>query len=167
MIYGMRKIKPKGNFVCVHCSEMKPHTVRKDGSPYWKCIDCHSKYNSAHYLRTKEKYKKTRNDSKRRIIAEIKRLQFALKKDPCLDCGVSYPPYVMQFDHREPSEKKFQISSKMYNPESISIEASKCDVVCANCHMERTHGKKFRERYGSGETSRTSMVRVKAENPTN
>ena len=30
------------------------------------------------------------------------------KRNPCVDCGVEYPPYVMDFDHR--GDKTFQVS---------------------------------------------------------
>jgi len=32
----------------------------------------------------------------------------------CMDCKKIYPPYVMDFDHRDPKEKKFGISSGLY-----------------------------------------------------
>lgn len=70
---------------------------------------------------------------KKRIIIDN------LKSVPCADCGVSYPPYIMQFDHR-PDKTKFKNVSNMwsYSIARILEEASKCDIVCANCHYERT-----------------------------
>jgi hypothetical protein len=65
-----------------------------------------------------------------------------LKRQPCMDCGISYPPYVMQFDHRDPLTKKFSIGEQVYN-KSMSLllaEVAKCDIVCANCHAERSWG---------------------------
>lgn len=65
------------------------------------------------------------------------------KSVPCKDCGVSYPYYVMDFDHRNSSEKKFSLSkyNQIGNLEKIKAEIAKCDVVCANCHRERTFGR--------------------------
>lgn len=63
------------------------------------------------------------------------------KSQPCLDCGVQYPPYVMQFDHVR-GEKKFNIGDAVNRPLSrarIAEEIEKCEIVCANCHMIRTH----------------------------
>lgn len=58
----------------------------------------------------------------------------------CLDCGISYPPYIMQFDHRNPEEKTFNLSSGGTIAYQTQLEESlKCDLVCANCHFERTH----------------------------
>ena len=64
----------------------------------------------------------------------------ALKNSPCADCGHSYPYYVMDFDHRPGTEKKFNIGQDLHKHslEEVVSEAAKCDVVCANCHRERT-----------------------------
>lgn len=62
-----------------------------------------------------------------------------------MDCGIKYPSYVMQFDHRDPKQKLFKIARDAwkYSVEKIKEEISKCDVVCANCHAERTHQQKL------------------------
>lgn len=66
-----------------------------------------------------------------------------LKQVPCADCGEVYPPYVMDFDHVR-GEKKFTISQALDGEtEDLLAEIAKCDVVCANCHRERTHGASF------------------------
>lgn len=58
----------------------------------------------------------------------------------CLDCQVEYPPFVMQFDHRDPTEKSFILGSgSSIGLERKREEALKCDLVCANCHAQRTH----------------------------
>ncbi len=61
-----------------------------------------------------------------------------LKSRPCADCGRSYNPWVMDFDHRNPSEKLGNIAH-LYHEKRILEEVAKCDVVCSNCHRERTH----------------------------
>lgn len=62
-----------------------------------------------------------------------------LKAGPCLDCGVSYPPCVMDFDHREPGTKRFNVSQMAGQDEAtIRAEVAKCDLVCSNCHRLRT-----------------------------
>lgn len=69
----------------------------------------------------------------------IRRLKEA---SPCLDCGEMYPYYVMQFDHRPGEGKSFNVSdAKGYSRLSIENEIAKCDLVCANCHSIRTHGR--------------------------
>lgn len=60
-----------------------------------------------------------------------------------MDCGKIYPPWVMDFDHREGMEKIGSISSlAIHNTSSflnIKKEIEKCDLVCSNCHRDRTH----------------------------
>lgn len=63
-----------------------------------------------------------------------------LKYHSCVDCGNS-DLRVLEFDHRDPSQKKFAISRKVSDGVSIETlvkEVAKCDVRCANCHRIRT-----------------------------
>jgi len=59
-----------------------------------------------------------------------------------MDCGVSHPPYVMDFDHRDPSTKLWDISYLIHKTAApwsrILDEVNKCDVVCVCCHRLRT-----------------------------
>lgn len=62
------------------------------------------------------------------------------KMKPCVDCGVQYSPWVMTFDHRTGTNKRWTIGTQVARAEKdILVEIAKCDVVCANCHAERTH----------------------------
>lgn len=66
-------------------------------------------------------------------------------KTPCLDCGLSFPWCVMDFDHRPGETKDFALSrvaGRRASPKLISKvekEIAKCDLVCSNCHRIRTH----------------------------
>jgi hypothetical protein len=64
-----------------------------------------------------------------------------LKSEPCADCGQRYPPYVMDFDHVGP--KTANISGLVFtvSTERLLREVAVCEVVCANCHRERTHSR--------------------------
>lgn len=77
-----------------------------------------------------------------RRYAEKRAYLNAEKNFPCADCGIKYPPYVMQFDHVR-GRKLLTIGRKIINVAWAKIvrEIKKCDVVCSNCHAERTHGK--------------------------
>ena len=64
------------------------------------------------------------------------------ESNPCADCLQYFPSYVMQFDHVR-GVKSFTIgacSRFTKGRAKIEAEMAKCDIVCANCHMERTHG---------------------------
>lgn len=75
--------------------------------------------------------------------ARIKRLEWVKEqKDnkPCTDCDVRYPYYVMDFDHIG-TDKVAGISRLKHisNMEALAVEIAKCELVCANCHRQRTH----------------------------
>jgi hypothetical protein len=42
----------------------------------------------------------------------------------------------MQFHHRDPSTKSFQVSSGNRSWARTLAEAEKCEMICANCHAE-------------------------------
>jgi hypothetical protein len=81
-------------------------------------------------------------------LVRVKRRQAAtlawlrdIRRRPCDDCGETFPPYVMDFDHRDPSKKLFAIttgSAQLMSRERLIAEIEKCDIVCANCHALRT-----------------------------
>jgi hypothetical protein len=67
-------------------------------------------------------------------------IQESKQSRPCADCGENYPYWIMQFDHL--GNKEFNVSEwKLHtgNIEVIMKEIDKCEVVCANCHFNRTH----------------------------
>jgi len=63
-----------------------------------------------------------------------------LATHPCIDCGET-DPIVLEFDHRNPNEKKDAIAhmvSTLVPLASLEAEIGKCDVRCANCHRRKT-----------------------------
>lgn len=77
--------------------------------------------------------------NKRRAYQRYAAKVTLLRNKPCFDCKGTFPPYVMEFDHRDPSTKKFTIGSSKFGRKDFKDELSKCDLVCANCHRIRTH----------------------------
>jgi hypothetical protein len=93
----------------------------------------------AHYDRNKEAYLARAAETNKRVRAEMRQFVRSAKDRPCADCGLSYPYYVMQFDHV--GEKQFTIgrySNGSTSYQRMVREVEKCEVVCANCHAERT-----------------------------
>lgn len=66
---------------------------------------------------------------------------------PCVDCGET-DPIVLDFDHRNPSEKVFCVTRGMarYSRETLMAELAKCDIRCANCHRRKSHRDRCGER---------------------
>jgi len=127
---------------CSTCNKEKSSSEfsqRTNGKSHGVCKSCHNQYNKKHYQRNKDLYvakAKKRTVQKRKTQRE---LLAKIKSVPCKDCSVVYPPYVMQFDHT--SDKNFTISEQIGNVgwRKMKEEIVKCDVVCANCHAERTY----------------------------
>lgn len=67
-------------------------------------------------------------------------IQDLKNKTPCLDCDRQYPFYVMQFDHIK-GEKLFNLAmmNQRWSWKRVLAEIEKCEIVCANCHAERTY----------------------------
>jgi hypothetical protein len=86
-----------------------------------------------------------------------------LRNVPCADCGGRFEGHQMDFDHRNPSEKAFNLCSgraALKSREQLLAEAAKCDVVCANCHRLRTrthHRERLRTR------SRSTSPRIESQ----
>ncbi|MEK6208432.1 MAG: hypothetical protein AABM32_12420 [Chloroflexota bacterium] len=78
--------------------------------------------------------KAANREAHRNLLAESRTV-------PCLDCGRTFPFFVMQFDHRDPSEKKYMVSQMVgrVGRDTILAEVAKCDVVCTNCHRDRSY----------------------------
>lgn len=94
-----------------------------------------ARYAQRHYQANREAYL-----SRQRAAAAQNRHIIRIAKDrPCADCGIKYPPHVMQFDHLDGVQKRFVISDiGARSIENLRAEIAKCEVVCANCHAERT-----------------------------
>ena len=58
------------------------------------------------------------------------------RRKPCFMCKRHYAPVIMEFHHRDPEKKLFNISSptKGSSQADLEVEIAKCDVLCANCH---------------------------------
>jgi hypothetical protein len=122
--------------LCKTCNTNKELSdfYSKNGKTQSYCKECqkvrHRKYYEAH----KDKYKNKADKHKLKIREYIQKT----KDVPCKDCGVKYPPWVMQFDHLR--DKSFDISrTSSAGINKIMAEIDKCEVVCANCHADRTY----------------------------
>lgn len=141
---------------CRVCHGVKPvdqfnYADRKTGRRKTLCRTCQYAQQRKHYAENKAQYlpriarnTKAAANRRRMILREM-------KAQPCADCGVSYPYFVMDFDHRPGEVKVFGVAQHLHRyrtePE-LRAEIAKCDVVCANCHRFRTHGR--REVAGEG-----------------
>lgn len=77
--------------------------------------------------------------SYRSRFEEGRRLADSIKGRGCDVCGESDPD-VLDFHHRNPAEKLFNLSGANLgkSKEKLDAEFAKCVVLCANCHR-RVH----------------------------
>ena len=93
--------------------------------------------NKRHYDKNRENIKAAR---KRRVISRQDAVDLR-KSLPCTDCGGTFPPVAMDFDHMPEYEKVGSISRMLLDNRHMAIigrEIAKCELVCANCHRVRT-----------------------------
>ena len=81
----------------------------------------------------KQKHHKAKSRAKRKAFLD------EIRNVPCTDCGGTFPPVCMDFDHMPGHIKSFGIMNQYdYSMKRILEEISKCEIVCANCHRIRT-----------------------------
>jgi hypothetical protein len=103
------------------------------------------RWSTEHYERNKDAYKARATAQRRDRKVASRAIIKNAKAVPCADCRVSYPSYVMQFDHVR-GQKLFDIGAFMATSRplrDLHREIAKCEVVCANCHAERTHRRRM------------------------
>jgi len=123
---------------CPRCGEEKPFSefaknrARRDGLQTY-CKPCRAVIDH-------ERYERRRGQpiAWRVFDRELtKRLRELKSGKPCTDCGRTYPPEVMQWDHL-PGTQKLADVSLIRSRGAILAEIAKCELVCANCHAIRT-----------------------------
>jgi hypothetical protein len=113
--------------------------------PY-KDIEARRAASRRHYERNREAMIARATQYTRETRARISDYLRELKTDhPCTDCQLTWPPYVMQFDHIGTAAKAFNVGDfwrGRYSLAAVQAEIAKCELVCANCHAIRTHTRK-------------------------
>lgn len=164
-------VAPSSMKTCSKCGDVKSEEefswrarhVRRASA----CKTCHSVYHRSWMLRHGEL-------RRRQIAARVKELAVwfrGLKTGKsCMDCGMSYPYWVLDFDHVGPKTlTPARIAKRGWSKARALKELSQCELVCANCHRERTHRRrleaKLRRRQGSQPGFEPGQVLVQVEPP--
>jgi hypothetical protein len=83
----------------------------------------------------------------------------------CAQCGESHPA-TLQFHHRDPQKKEFNLSEAVregYSIERIKKEVAKCTVLCANCHAKEHYEWARRNKRPSKEGLAGQLLEVEQE----
>lgn len=102
--------------------------------------------------------------AKRRAQAAILR---RLRDTPCKDCGRRFGPYSMQFDHLDPTKKTGPITQMVGRAGDAKIlaEIATCDIVCANCHRDRTYRRRASAGVVQWQERKVSNLDVRGSSP--
>jgi hypothetical protein len=96
------------------------------------------------YQKNREMVLARQAETNKRLRTEKQAYVRDLKEStPCSDCGNTFPYYVTQFDHIG-TDKIMSIADMISSRASWAVlkaEIAKCELVCANCHAERTHNR--------------------------
>lgn len=131
--------------VCRVCSRELPtssfykRSSSKDGLQK-ECKECKSSYQSTWYSLNKDSQLRRVSANKHKYRSDLRELK---DNKPCTDCGVSFPYFVLEWDHLPENEKLSDVSrlSRSGSKKQAIIEIEKCELVCANCHRYRTHSR--------------------------
>lgn len=119
-------------------SEFRARNKAKGTYSSW-CRNCFSEYERNKYKNDPSFREKHYIQNQKRIERNYRYILDYKKRNPC-PCGEG-DPIVLQFDHIDISNKENNISDMCKAGRSIKSlerEISKCQVLCANCHLRRT-----------------------------
>jgi hypothetical protein len=105
------------------------------------CRPCDNLKSKKRYLENPEEMKKQIYARRKRVVDENKKFVRSMKESvPCMDCKKSYPYYVMDFDHVRGNKDRdiAKLVQGSVSRQRLLDEIEKCEIVCSNCHRERT-----------------------------
>jgi hypothetical protein len=82
------------------------------------------------------KDKETKNTHERFRVAINKLRHIEEAGGQCVDCGYDDVPEILQFHHRDGSEKNIDTTGR-YGEETVKREIALCDLICPTCHTLR------------------------------
>jgi hypothetical protein len=82
---------------------------------------------------------------KTKVARRAKRINAYKTAKGCQLCGYNQNAVALDFDHLNPTEKKFTISHRLNHStiKTLFTEIRKCRILCANCHRITTHEDRF------------------------
>lgn len=115
----------KCDIVCANCHAIRTYSWIKSENVFASRAPGVSRY-----IERKTAYRK----DQAKLLAELRTV-------PCLDCNLTFPYFVMQFDHRDATNKRYVVTQMIgrAGTGTILAEVAKCDIVCANCHRDRSY----------------------------
>jgi 5-methylcytosine-specific restriction endonuclease McrA len=104
------------------------------------CRDCQRVYRKNWYEKNKASHLEKVAVRQREVILRARQFVWDyLSMHPCVECGEN-DPVVLEFDHITGSKRKTvtELAGQGYSLETVKKEIAKCQVLCANCHRQKT-----------------------------
>tara|TARA_B100001939_G_C16916057_1_gene606944 strand:- start:856 stop:1296 length:441 start_codon:yes stop_codon:yes gene_type:complete len=104
---------------------------------YWENVDQERQKNREYYQNNIDKRREyDRNHKKKRYYETLSECKEKLG-GKCVKCGATER---LEFDHIDPKNKSFCITSRllMGDREKFQEELDKCQLLCYDCHLEKT-----------------------------
>lgn len=106
-----------------------------------ECKDCRRLYQKQWYLQNSNKHISNVRRQRKLNAPLIKEWYYSLKNKPCVDCGKSDHPFLMDFDHISDNKQESisnMVQTNRRSKKQILEEIQKCELVCVRCHRIRT-----------------------------
>lgn len=121
---------------CMKCGERKPTDAFYPSSltnrrPLW-CKSCRREYNKDRVKEDPNYFLKYTTKRRKAGYERVAALKSAMG---CNRCGYNEHHCALDFHHRDPSQKKFNIPwGWVLKWSKLLEEIAKCDLLCSNCH---------------------------------
>jgi hypothetical protein len=124
----------KCDIVCANCHRIRTAAQRERGEITGVGFVPPSFLKGGTDAKTRRERWRLRHDQQIELLDRIREM-------PCTDCSQRFPVCVMEFDHREIWDKVGNVSQLAGRVPIATLleEISKCDIVCANCHSDRSY----------------------------
>lgn len=128
---------------CTKCHAEKPfeqfNHVKNNQTGYGTiCKECLNKKNKTYRDQNPDYFKK----KKEQYAQQGKEFVNNLKNKPCIDCGKTFPPECMEYDHLLNKVEIIGYAYRKWSKTHLLEEIAKCELVCVLCHRNRTYLRK-------------------------
>lgn len=126
----------------LYTHELRTNTGHGEPGDKYKNSLCKTHGDTQHILENRGSYRCVKCRSER-ITKARRNLKIDLVNEAggkCISCGYNKSIVALQFDHRDPATKSHEIALLVRNRRRKDAfeEMKKCDLLCANCHAEKT-----------------------------
>jgi hypothetical protein len=139
----------RGRRVCRLCEQHRHDGARREcslcgrpkdpGRGQRLCAECKLTDWATRYRHSAKGTRTIRASGRQRARTRRARLDAIKLEHGCADCGYREHPAALEFDHRDPATKAFNIAQSASRSWAATVaEIAKCDVRCANCHRVRS-----------------------------